>query len=114
MLVTFKSKAAGDIIMYQEHAKPILDVLGKEVQQGVIMPFELAQAVSSLEKEIEDSCLHPISEAVKQDLSVHTDEFGEDKAHESSQSVSFAARAYPVLEMLRLAQKMECEVMWGV
>jgi hypothetical protein len=113
MLVIFKSKAAGDIIMYQEHAKPILAVLGKEVQQGVIMPFELAQAVSRLENEIEDSCLHS-TEAAQKELRAHPDELDEDKTHESRQNVSFAARAYPLLEMLRLAQQMECEVMWGV
>ena len=36
MLVKFKSKAAADVVMYEEHAKLILDLLGKDVKQGII------------------------------------------------------------------------------
>ena len=40
MLVTFKSKAAAEILMYEAHAKPILDLLGKDIERGVITADE--------------------------------------------------------------------------
>ena len=36
MLVTFKSKAAAEVLMYEDHAKRILDLLNKDVKRGII------------------------------------------------------------------------------
>jgi len=36
MLITFTSKSSADVLMYETHAKPILDLLGKDTQRGVI------------------------------------------------------------------------------
>ena len=52
MLVTFKSKAAADILMYAAHAKPILDLLGKDIERGVISAEETGQAIERIESEI--------------------------------------------------------------
>ena len=55
MLITFKSKAAADIIMYKTHAKRILTLLGKEIDRGVITAEETAQAIARLEAAIAES-----------------------------------------------------------
>ncbi|MDB5764628.1 MAG: hypothetical protein JWQ21_3623 [Herminiimonas sp.] len=114
MLITFKSKAASDVIMYKEHAKRILDLLGKNVMQGVITTDETRNAIAILEKEIEQTKLHSAAEDLRHDVEAHHGDFGDDKEHEPTQLVSFATRVYPLLEMLRAAQKDGYNVAWGI
>lgn len=105
MLVTFKSKAAADILMYSVHAKPILDLLSKDVERGVITAEETAQAIERIESEIA---------ARKLSTPVLDDEDNSDAKKGLNEVVSFGARAYPLLEMLRAAHREQAFVMWGV
>lgn len=114
MLVTFKSKAAAEVLMYEEHAKRILDLLNKDVKRGVITSEEAPRAVDRLEQEIAESRLHPTSEEVRRDVLAHHGEEGDDNEHEPVEFVSFATRVYPLLEMLRAARQEGHDVMWGV
>lgn len=114
MLVTFKSKSAAEVLMYEEHAKRILDLLNKDVKRGVITSEEAPDAVARLEAEIAESRLHPTTEEVKRDVLAHHGEEGDDNEHEPVEFVSFATRAYPLLEMLRAARHDGHDVMWGV
>jgi len=114
MLVTFKSKSAAEVMMYEEHAKRILDLLNKDVKRGVITAEEMPTAVAKLEAEIAESRLHPTSEEVRRDVMAHHGEEGDDNEHEPVEFVSFATRVYPLLEMLRAARHDRHDVMWGV
>jgi hypothetical protein len=114
MLITFKSKAAADVLMYEEHAKRILDLLHKDAKRGVITAAESAAAVAVLEEEIAGSKAHHPTEDMAHDVALHQGETGEDHDHEKAQFVSFSTRAYPLLEMLRAAHKGNNDVMWGV
>ena len=114
MLITFHSKAAADVMMYKEHAKRILDLLQKDSDQGIITAAEAPKAVDILEKEIAESRLHPTSEQVKRDIEAHHGEQGDDTDHEQMEIVTFATRAYPLLDMLREARKGGYDVVWGV
>jgi len=114
MLVTFKSKAAAEVVMYEIHAKPLLELISKDVKRGVITAAETAHAVAKLEQVIAESKIHPTTEEVKRDVVAHRGDVNEDHDHESSQYVSFATRAFPLLEMLRAAQKNGNDVLWGV
>jgi len=107
MLITFKSKAAADLLMYKTHAKPLLDSLDKDLEQGIITSEDMAAAIATLENEITLSKRQP---AADQDES--TDSYGDDL--ESGKQVSISARAFPLLEMMRAAQKEDTFVMWGV
>lgn len=100
--------------MYKEHAKRILDLLHKDATQGVITAAEAPQAVSILEKEIAESRIHPISDDVQRDVHAHHDDVGDDPEHEEVEVVSFATRAFPLLEMLRAAKSGGHDVLWGV
>ena len=105
MLVTFKSKAAADILMYAVHAKPILDLLGKDIERGVITAEETGQAVALIESEI----------AARKPSAPAPDEQDDSDAKKGlNEVVSFGARAYPLLEMLRAAHREQAFVMWGV
>ncbi len=114
MLVTFKSKSAAEVLMYEEHAKRILDLLNKDVKRGVLTPAEMPQAVARLEAEIAESRLHPITEEVHRDVVAHHGDDWDNNEHEPVEFVSFATRAYPLLEMMRAARHDGHDVMWGV
>lgn len=114
MLITFHSKAAADVMMYKEHARRILDLLEKDSDQGIITSAEAPKAVEILEKEIAESRMHPTSEQVKRDIDAHHGDQGDDADHEEMELVSFATRAYPLLDMLREARKGGYDVVWGV
>ncbi len=114
MLITFTSKAAAEVLMYKEHAKRILDLLHKNVDRGVITAAEAANAVTILEKEINESRLHAISAEVERDVHAHHNDAGDDPEHENAEVVSFSSRAYPLLEMLRAANAGGHDVLWGV
>ncbi|MGZ3236357.1 MAG: DUF1840 domain-containing protein [Burkholderiaceae bacterium] len=114
MLVTFKSKAAAEVIMYKEHAKRILDLLNKDVERGVITAAETGAALAKLNAAIEESRAHSAQDEAS-DASSQQGKYA-DGDHESAvaQTVSFATRVYPFLEMLRAAQKRGVDIAWGI
>lgn len=115
MLITFKSKAAADIIMYKEHAQRILELLDKDVDRGIIVRADTKKAIAIIEAAIAESRAHPVSEQVSHDVLAHAplnDDGNHD--HDSAESVSFASRAYPLLQMLRAASEQNQDVVWGV
>ncbi len=109
MLVTFKSKAAAEVLMYSVHAKPILDLLGKNVERGVITAEETGDAIRRIENEIDER--RQAQAAQHADAGGHRDEQEEEGGRGD---VSFGTRAYPFLEMLRAAHRDGEFVMWGV
>jgi hypothetical protein len=113
MLITFKCKAYPNVLMYQEHAKRILDLLHKDPERGVITAAEAPKAVQLLEHEIDESRKHQATDEVEQDVKAHSGEI-EDSEHEPVEVVSFPTRAYPLLEMLRAARDQGSDVLWGV
>lgn len=109
MLVTFKSKAAAEVLMYSTHAKPILDLLGKEVERGVITAEETGEAIRRIESEIVAR-----KEAEAEHDAHHADRRDDEGERARGDFVSFGTRAYPLLEMLRAAHREDAFVMWGV
>ena len=112
MLITFKSKAYPNVMMYQDHAKRILDLLHKDSERGVITAEEATRAVKLLENEIEESRKHQATDEMEQDVKAHRGE--EDTEHEAIETVTFSTRAFPLLEMLRAARDQQTDVLWGV
>lgn len=112
MLITFTSKSAADVLMYETHAKPLLDLLGKETKRGVITAEETGEAIARIESAI-DASKKPTGASHHGDVSdVSTDDDEDNTLAE--RGVSFAARAFPLLEMLRAAHREQQFVMWGV
>ncbi|MEA5098564.1 MAG: DUF1840 family protein, partial [Burkholderiaceae bacterium] len=113
MLVIFKCKAAGDIIMFEENAKPILDALGKDVEQGIILAAETAAAIQTLETEIARMKIVEAEEKARREAEALEKELERQKKREQgieeeegkddgrgervkpAEPVSFAARAFP-------------------
>lgn len=121
MLVIFKTKAAGDIIMYEKHAKLILDLLNRETKSGIIFADETGWAIDVLEKEIEKRKAEEAMEKEQREAAERAEEEKQGMDKDSRREVrlldapvSFSARVYPFLEMLRAAQKKKRDIVWGV
>ena len=113
MLITFKCKSYPEVLMYQEHAKRLLDLLNKEPERGVITSAEAEHAISLIESEVEESRKHQVSDQVAHDVHAHhRDE--DDHEHQAIEVVSFSTRMYPLLEMLRSARDNKTDILWGV
>ncbi len=100
--------------MYESHAKPILDLLHKDITRGVITAAESSEALAVLEKQIDSSKAHEAAAALERDVHAHHNENGDDHGHEKIEPVTFSARAYPLLDMLREAKKGNYDILWGV
>src|ERR1017187_3994882 len=100
MLVTFHSKTSADVIMFEEHAKRILDILNKNVTRGIITAAELGPAIAKLHAEFRDSKCQLQGEKTQKETEIP----GGESEDDLSEQVSAETRAFPLLEMLRAAQ----------
>lgn len=111
MLITFKSSAAAEITMYKAHIQDVLANFDKNCERGVITWSEAAQFIQHLENLIaKDKQERQLQEQLSQDQ--EEDDPIEQKNR--METVSLSARFYPLLEMLRLAQKKQKEIVWGI
>ena len=105
MLVTFSSKAGADILMLSQHAKPILQIMGKLdgtelAVRGVFMPEHMAQTIAKLEQAIA--------------LTPAPAEEDEDAPHDpSTRPVGLRQRACPLLDLLKRAKEKDYPVLWA-
>lgn len=113
MMITFKSKSLPEVMMYQEHAQRILDLLHKSPTRGVITAAEASQALSVLEHEVALSKLHPEIDA-EHEVHAHDQDDRDLPENTLLSRVGFATRAYPLLEMLRAATREGQDIIWGV
>lgn len=114
-MITFKSKSSPAVMMYKEHAERILELLNKSPTRGVITAAEAAGALAALEHEVELSKLHPDQDIEHHPDHTHSaDALEDDKPLAEKQHVGFAARVYPLLEMLRTATSDGHDIVWGV
>ncbi len=111
MLITFKSKSSPDVLMLQDHAQRILDLLHKSPARGIITAAEAAGAMATLEQEV-------VASRQRQEPEVDTgaaEKEDDDKLEEAKvQRVDFGTRAFPLMEMLRSASANGNDIVWGV
>lgn len=108
MLITFKCRAAPDVVMLENLAQYLVGIVGKHLgARGVITRDELPQAISKLEAAIVTD---------KREIAEHEGHFHEgEEGHEPHElPIGLAQRAYPFLDMLREAQRENADVLWGV
>jgi len=107
-IVKFKSKAAGDIVMFKSNAEQMFRIMGVEPsERGVIEPKDLAHAhaqlVAAINTERMAKAQNPIDE----------DTLSEEEKVALKSHVSLEQRAYPLLKMLEEAQKKNVDIHWG-
>ena len=101
MLVTFKTDAYADIIMFGDVAKQLLKMMG---HSGTVPSAMLAEDVPA--------ALDRLKRAVEVERSTSTQEQGENSQESGDQTVSLTYRALPLIELLTAAAKRHCNVMW--
>jgi len=108
MLVLFQSKSAAEVLMFAQHARPILVAAGKTFdtpalpERGVITRAQLDKAIAGIEALVAADPGHD-------DASGDHDETVE---HPIAQPVGMRRRAWPLLTMLRLARDKDEDVTW--
>lgn len=107
MIYRFKSKAGADVIMLQPQGEHILRLLGRELApQGVLRGAELPAAVTALERAVADD------EAAFARAVAEAEAAGE--AAPRREGISLRQRAWPLIELIRHAQRADNDVLWGV
>jgi len=97
MLVTFHSKAAGDITMFGEVAVELLKMMGHSgTVPSAILARDIPVALDQLQ--------HRLGVAVPQGK-VNEDE-------DSEPNVDLRKRAYPLIQMLRASAREDADVLW--
>jgi hypothetical protein len=103
-LVVFRSRAASEVIMFSEVANRLLELAGKAAaERGVFTPDQLDGALQALVRAVEQETAAGAGPAPSDD-----DQPG------SPARVSLRQRAWPLIEMLRAAQKRQVDVTWGI
>jgi hypothetical protein len=105
MLITFKSKGAGDLHMFGEHAEQILATVGKSLEpanapKGIITAAEAPAALARLR------------EAANASRSAN--QVGAEDSADSSAPIDLAQRAFPFIALLERAVARQVDIVWGV
>ncbi|BBD76435.1 DUF1840 domain-containing protein [Hydrogenophilus thermoluteolus] len=106
LLITFRSDADADVIMYRKHAEPILKLLGKEPDRGILTPEQLPEAIAKLEA----ACAADRERERQQLAALEADADASGKP----MPVGFHQRAWPLLQMMKHALAEHKPVVWGV
>ena len=109
-LVVFRSKAAGEIFMFAETARRIFEILGRpEAPRGVITAEQVPEALGRLVAAVEEE---KAQLKAAQDEADRADKQGDVGAQ--PRAITLGQRAFPLIEMLRAAQKKNVDVTWGI
>jgi hypothetical protein len=110
-LVVFRSKAAGEIYMFAETARRILQIIGKQdAPRGVIAAEQVADALARLVAAVEEEKAQLKAAERERDEAERRGE----PPPAAERPVTLGQRAFPLIEMLRAAQKKNADVTWGV
>jgi hypothetical protein len=101
MLITFRSKAWGNITMFGDVAVALLKLMG---HSGTVPSAILARDVPGALQRLRDRLAAGTFEEVEKPAG--------DDDEEERPAVGLRTRAYPLLEMLAAAAEQECDVLW--
>ena len=109
MLIVFKSKAAGDVMMFGDIAYTLMEIMGKSPgPKGIVTVEQLPEAIARLKEAVaQDKTEKPV---------VDHDERIFEKTPEGGKReyVSLARRTVPLIELLEYSLKDREPVVWGV
>ena len=107
MLYKFRSKAGGDVIMMGPTGDEMLRLMGREPSaQGIVTRDAMAGAVSALEKAVSED------EAAAARRVAEAQAAGEPAPKRSG--IQLRQRAWPLIELMRHAQRENEDLTWGV
>ncbi len=102
MLVTFKSDAYADIMMFGDAAHRLLKMMGHSgTIPSAILAEDVPAALDRLKRAIEEGKSRSQKPSPEQG-----------NADADDQTINLAYRAIPLIELLTAAAKKHCDVMW--
>lgn len=102
MLVTFSSDAYENITMFGDVAIQLLKMMGHSATiPGAIVAADIPDALARLQQGLGKA------ESKEKNTSVI------DETEDEEPNISLAHRAFPLINMLKSAQKKECDVLWA-
>ena len=110
MLITFKSTASNDVLMFDTAAKDVLRCIGKapDAATGIITVEQLPAAIDSVRAAIAADNTKPLAAVANSGKAAGS----EDDEHD--EPVGFGLRAAPMLELMERALAEGAPVVWGV
>ena len=98
MLYKFKSRNAGDVIMFEPNGRRVLEIIGKEPSaKGIILSEQMPAAIKALE------------------AAIALEDAGHDEAGTvPGDGLGLRQRAMPFIDMLQRNQQSGDDVVWGV
>jgi len=110
MIVTFRSKAYADIMMFGDIAVRLLKLMG---HSGTVPSALLAEDVpAALERLKAAVAASKAAEEAADDVRKDSDAEDEDDEKSDEHSVALAHRALPLIELLAASATAQCDVMW--
>lgn len=104
-MITFQSDASGDVMMFDEVAHHMMDLMGKEhTVRGVITVEQMPECIARLKAAIAEDR----ARARGRPQGEEEEETG------IAARVSLAQRAIPLVELLERSLEREKPVLWGV
>lgn len=101
-MIVFQSEVGADVMMFDEVAQRMMELMGKEKSvRGVVTVEQMPEAIAALRA------------AIAQDKATHGG--GDDgDGKEGAPRVSLTQRAVPLIELLEISHARGKPVMWGV
>lgn len=101
MLISFQSKASGDVVMFDHVARRLLEMMDRDVQvPSAMYPEDVPKALSNLRRAIDSLPEEEDGAAPKSD------------EKDAEASVSIRNRAYPLIDLLEASIREQTHVMW--
>jgi hypothetical protein len=114
MIVTFKSAAAGDVIMFGDVAQRMMEIMGKEPsEKGIVTVEQLPDAIARLRAAVAEDKARMAAIAEEERPQSEPAQNG-GNGENTRPFVSLHQRAAPLLELLEWALKKQKPVLWGV
>ncbi len=108
-MITFQSEASGDVMMFDEVAHRMMDIIGKEhTQRGVVTVEQMPECIARLRAAIAED------RARARGKPAGGAEADEEAEAGVAARVSLAQRALPLLELFERSLVREKPVLWGV
>jgi hypothetical protein len=110
MLYTFKSKAAGNLIMLGPNGDELLQIIGRpRSAMGVITPEDMPAALQAIEAAIARA-----DAAVRKADRTPAPDAADNDREPAADPVTLRQRAWPFVEMLQRAHQAGEVITWGV
>ena len=111
MLYKFKSKASGDVIMFETHAKALLEIMGKDPSaKGILLVADMPKALEALEAALQKHGHEVRHEEGHASPANH----GSNEQEQASLAVSLGQRAAPMRQMIKQCILEGHPIVWGV